>query len=105
MISSQTDAVGTCADLPDYEVYAVRYATVERRRSENFMAHDPHDGPMPMDYFVWVVRHADRVWLVDTGWESLPVAMRKPVVKPSNRFASIARRAWRRTSSRSALEL
>lgn len=76
MISSQTDAVGTCADLPDYEVYAVRYATVERRRSENFMAHDPHDGPMPMDYFVWVVRHADRVWLVDTGFNEKAAAQR-----------------------------
>lgn len=55
--------------LPQYEVYAVRYAqTLNRRRRENFIAHDPHDGPMPMDYFVWVIRNADRTILVDTGF-------------------------------------
>lgn len=54
--------------LPEYEVYALRYATVARRRNQNFMQADPHDGPMPMDYFVWVIRGADRCCLVDTGF-------------------------------------
>ncbi|WP_238926441.1 N-acyl homoserine lactonase family protein [Achromobacter xylosoxidans] len=55
--------------LPNHEVYALRYATVARRRGQNFISPpDPHDGPMPMDYFVWVIRQGPRVWLVDTGF-------------------------------------
>lgn len=55
--------------LPDYEVFALRYATMQvRPRGENFIVHDPHDENMPMDYFVWVIRNAERVILVDTGF-------------------------------------
>ncbi|MGH1361382.1 MAG: N-acyl homoserine lactonase family protein [Burkholderiaceae bacterium] len=54
--------------LPQYEVFALKYASIERSRNENFIAHDPHDGPMPMDYFVWVIRGEGRIWLVDTGF-------------------------------------
>ncbi len=54
--------------LPQYEVFALRYGSVERSRNENFIAHDPHDGPMPMDYFVWLIRGENRIWLVDTGF-------------------------------------
>ncbi|HEY9271509.1 hypothetical protein [Achromobacter sp.] len=57
--------------LPTHEVYALRYATVARRRSQNFITPpDPHDGPMPMDYFVWVIRNGARVYLVDTGFNA-----------------------------------
>jgi glyoxylase-like metal-dependent hydrolase (beta-lactamase superfamily II) len=65
------------AGLPKYEVFALRYATVARRRTENFIVHDPHDGPMPMDYFVWVIRSADSVWLVDTGFNRVTAEQRK----------------------------
>jgi len=41
---------------PVYEVYAIKYAHHARRASETFIAGDPHDGPMPLDYFVWLVR-------------------------------------------------
>ena len=51
-----------------YEVFAVRYAHREASRAENFVGGDPHDGPMPMDYFVWAVVGADRTWIVDTGF-------------------------------------
>jgi len=40
------------AETPVYEVYAVKYARHERRASANFLGGDPHDGPMPIDYFV-----------------------------------------------------
>ena len=53
---------------PLYEVYAVKYAHHARRASENFIGGDPHDGPMPLDYFVWLVRGAGRELLVDTGF-------------------------------------
>jgi glyoxylase-like metal-dependent hydrolase (beta-lactamase superfamily II) len=57
-------------DLPQYEVFAVRYATVHRQRSENFIVRDAHDGPMPMDYFVWLIRGRDRQYLVDLGFNA-----------------------------------
>ena len=63
-------------DLPQYEVYAVRYATVHRQRSENFIVRDPHDGPMPMDYFVWLITGNDRQYLVDTGFNAEAAAAR-----------------------------
>ena len=43
-----------------YAIYAVRYAHHERRASENFYGGDPHDGPMPLDYFVWADARRER---------------------------------------------
>jgi glyoxylase-like metal-dependent hydrolase (beta-lactamase superfamily II) len=53
-----------------YEVHALRYARHERRAGENFLGGDPHDGPMPMDYFVWLVRDAGHTFVVDTGFNA-----------------------------------
>ncbi len=56
---------------PEYEVLAFRYATTdpERPRHENFISvNDFHDAPMPLDYFVWLIRGNDRDFLVDTGF-------------------------------------
>jgi glyoxylase-like metal-dependent hydrolase (beta-lactamase superfamily II) len=53
---------------PEYELYAVRYARHDRRAGENFLGGDPHDGPMPLDYFVWAIVGADRTLVVDTGF-------------------------------------
>ena len=54
-----------------YELYAIRYATnPRRRRVENLIyvaPDDAHDGPMPMDFFVWALVGRDGVVLVDTG--------------------------------------
>lgn len=52
-----------------YEIYAIKYAQHDRMARENFIGGDIHDGPMPMDYFVWVIRNADRTVLVDTGFD------------------------------------
>ncbi len=51
-----------------YEVFAVRYGHMERRASSNFLGGDPHDGPMPMDYFVWLARSPKRSVVIDTGF-------------------------------------
>src|SRR5450756_481537 len=56
--------------LPEYEVYAIRYATRPGRRAEHFVGGDPHDGDMPMDYFIWLIKGADRSIVVDTGFTS-----------------------------------
>ncbi len=55
-------------DLPQYEVIALRYATRAGARPDHFIGGDPHDQPAPMDYYLWVVRDAQRLWLVDTGF-------------------------------------
>lgn len=59
---------GPTIDLPKYEIYALRYATRAAMRSNHFIGGDPHDAPMPMDYFLWVVRGGGRTIVVDTGF-------------------------------------
>ncbi len=58
------------AHEPVYEVYAIRYASMPRRRRDNFLPADPHDGPMPMDFFVWLLKSPTRSILVDTGFSA-----------------------------------
>jgi glyoxylase-like metal-dependent hydrolase (beta-lactamase superfamily II) len=62
--------------LPEYEVFAIRYAHMERRRRDNFIDGDPHDAAMPMDFFVWLLRSRDRLILVDTGFNARTAAIR-----------------------------
>jgi glyoxylase-like metal-dependent hydrolase (beta-lactamase superfamily II) len=62
-----------------YEVYALKYAHHPRRASENFLdgkARDAHDGPMPLDYFVWLVRGNGREIVVDSGFSAAMAAKR-----------------------------
>jgi|SRR5581483_5783415 len=54
--------------LPAYELCAIRYATRDGMRRDHFLMGDPHDAPMPMDYFVWVARAAGRTVVIDTGF-------------------------------------
>jgi glyoxylase-like metal-dependent hydrolase (beta-lactamase superfamily II) len=51
-----------------YEVLAVKYAHNGRQSSQNFIGGDEHDRPMPLDYFVWVIRNDRRTVVVDTGF-------------------------------------
>jgi len=52
-----------------YELFAVKYGTHERRAAENFIFQDIHDGPMPLDYFVWVAKSPDKTYVIDTGFD------------------------------------
>jgi glyoxylase-like metal-dependent hydrolase (beta-lactamase superfamily II) len=63
--------------LPEYEIFAIRYATREARRADHFIGGDPHDAPMPMDYFTWLVRGGGRSVVVDTGFTAEVAAQRK----------------------------
>ena len=63
--------------LPEYEVFAIRYARRDARRSDHFVGGDPHDAPMPMDYFVWLIRNTERTIVVDTGFTAEVAAKRK----------------------------
>jgi glyoxylase-like metal-dependent hydrolase (beta-lactamase superfamily II) len=63
--------------MEPYEVYAVRYARHDRRASENFLGGDVHDGPMPLDYFVWAIRGGGKTYVVDTGFGAEQAHRRK----------------------------
>lgn len=52
-----------------YALYSLCFARVpERRVHDNFIRRDMHDGPMPLDFNVWIIRNAQRTILVDTGF-------------------------------------
>lgn len=52
-----------------YEIFAIRYAHLGNRHpAENFILADPHEFASDLDYFVWVVRRSDRLFLIDTGF-------------------------------------
>jgi len=63
-----------------YDLYAIRYATnANRRRGENFMpfpTDDPHDRPMPIDFYVWVAKSDKRTILIDSGADANACAAR-----------------------------
>ena len=51
-----------------FDVYAIRYAHHMRKASENFLGGDPHDGPMPIDYFIWAIVGKSGSFILDTGF-------------------------------------
>ena len=59
--------------MPTYDIFALRYGTHQQRVARaNFISVDAHDVPMPLDYFVWVIRGPHgaaepRTIVVDTG--------------------------------------
>jgi glyoxylase-like metal-dependent hydrolase (beta-lactamase superfamily II) len=62
-----------------YEVLAIRYASRPAAKSElylNFHLYGEPDDVIGLDYFIWVVRNAQRTILVDTGFSAVlaPVA-------------------------------
>lgn len=75
---------------PAYELYAIKYAHHERSASQNFLGGDPHDGPMPMDYFVWLVRGAGVELVVDTGFNDATAARRqRQLLRPVDRALAL----------------
>lgn len=73
--------MGTASNKPDtsYEIYAVRYAHMPRMRNANFIGGDMHDGPMPMDFFIWLLKSGARTILVDTGFNAETARIRDRV--------------------------
>src|SRR5918997_4100814 len=65
--------------LPTYEVYAIKYATRDAKRPSHFLGGDPHDAPMPMDYFVWLIHNDQRTIVLDVGFTAEVAARRKRV--------------------------
>jgi len=64
-----------------HEILAVKYARhADRTRADNFMQPDDHASPQPIDYFVWVIRNAQRTILVDTGFDRAEAKARDRVL-------------------------
>jgi len=60
-----------------YEILTLKYGSQENRtRYYNFMHDDDHASPAPIDYFIWVIRNANRTIVVDTGFEHKEAARR-----------------------------
>jgi len=59
-----------------YELYAIRYATAMRSYADCFVGGDPHQGAIPMDYFVWVARNDSHTVVIDTGFDALAAQRR-----------------------------
>lgn len=51
-----------------YRIYAVHYGHHDRPASANFLLGDPHDEPMPLDYYVWAIVGEKRTFVVDSGF-------------------------------------
>lgn len=81
----------TIETLSEYEVFALRYGTSgPRMRRDNFISTDLHDAPMPMDYFLWVIRDAARTIVVDTGF-SLAAARQRGRIMVEDPVSLLAR--------------
>jgi len=64
--------------IPEYEVYAIKYARRESTRSKNFLFPDQPDGPMPIDYFIWAIVNGQRSIVVDVGFDAAEARLRSP---------------------------
>ena len=65
------------AVLPEYEIHAIRYATRDALRRDHFIGGDPHEQPMPMDYFVWVMTGPAGAFVLDLGFTEEMAKTRK----------------------------
>jgi glyoxylase-like metal-dependent hydrolase (beta-lactamase superfamily II) len=66
-----------------YKIYMIRYARSDRNRPANFFGGDPHDTPMPIDYFNWVITNDKRTFVVDTGFDEETARRRgREMLKP-----------------------
>ncbi len=52
-----------------FELYALRYAThTGRTAKDNFLYADPHESGENLDYFIWLARRDDEIYVIDTGF-------------------------------------
>ena len=56
-------------DMPEYEVYAIKYGDHQRMRQENFLFKDPHDEASCIDFFIWVIQGGGKTYVIDVGFE------------------------------------
>ena len=76
-----------------YELFAIKYAELDRPAPENFVFRDVHDGPMPLDFFLWVAKSPERSFVIDTAFP------RRPARGATARSCATRARAWPRWTS------
>ena len=59
-----------------YELYAVKYAERMAPHGTRFYGGDPHDGPTPMDFFLWAAVSPEHTVVVDCGFTAETAARR-----------------------------
>ena len=64
--------MSTCS----YELYALKYAESMAPHGTRFYGNDPHDGPTPMDFFVWAAVSPERTVAIDCGFTAETAARR-----------------------------
>lgn len=61
----------TMNHIPVYEAYAVKMGSANRDAKSNFLwPDDIHDAPMPLDFFIWVLKSDDHIVVVDTAFST-----------------------------------
>jgi len=54
--------------MQPFELFAIRYArNGPRKTGQNIIGGDLHEAGSDLDYYVWVAKRSDRVFLIDTG--------------------------------------
>lgn len=67
----------------NHRIYAIHYAHLDRTSEHNFLGGDDHRAPMPLDYFVWLIRSDRGDVLVDTGFDAAAAQRRgRQLVRP-----------------------
>src|SRR5258706_10717357 len=61
---------------PEWEVWALRLASVQRPARDNFLRPGDRSGSMRLDFAIWVARLGDRVVVVDTGFSEFSATKR-----------------------------
>jgi len=66
-----------------HEVFAVRYASHARMRSENYIFGDPHDEMTSIAYYVWAIKGPHGTFVCDTGFDETAAKERgRKIIKP-----------------------
>jgi glyoxylase-like metal-dependent hydrolase (beta-lactamase superfamily II) len=64
--------------MEPFEVFAIRYGHLGNRHpGQSYILADPHEYGPDLDYFVWVVRRSDFMFVIDTGFAEESAIRRK----------------------------
>jgi glyoxylase-like metal-dependent hydrolase (beta-lactamase superfamily II) len=67
--------------VPEWEVWAVRLGSVDRRAQDNFLTPGERTGTMRLDFTMWIARSGDQVVVIDTGFAAAAGARRGRVLE------------------------
>jgi glyoxylase-like metal-dependent hydrolase (beta-lactamase superfamily II) len=72
-----TTSSSAMTGVEPFELFAIRYGEhTGRRASDNFIGADVHEAGRNLEYFVWVARRSDKVFVIDTGFNPTSAAER-----------------------------